>query len=102
MGTLSKSFGSCGGYIAGCKELVEYLKYTAPGFVYSVGMSPAERRRGAGVAPAAGAAPRARRPAAWPSSRLFLKLAQDAAAEHRVPAKHAGGAGDHRQLAARA
>ena len=40
MGTLSKSFASCGGYIAGCKELVEYLKYTAPGFVFSVGMSP--------------------------------------------------------------
>lgn len=40
MGTLSKSFGSCGGYIAGCKAVVEYLKYTAPGFVYSVGMSP--------------------------------------------------------------
>jgi 8-amino-7-oxononanoate synthase len=41
MGTLSKSFGSCGGYIAGCREMVEYLKYTAPGFVYSVGISPA-------------------------------------------------------------
>jgi len=41
MGTLSKSFGSCGGYIAACREVVEYLKYTAPGFVYSVGISPA-------------------------------------------------------------
>ena len=40
MATLSKTFGSCGGYIAGCKELVQYLKYTAPGFVYSVGLSP--------------------------------------------------------------
>jgi len=40
MGTLSKSFGTCGGYIAGCKELIQYLKYTAPGFVYSVGLSP--------------------------------------------------------------
>ncbi len=40
MGTLSKSFGSCGGYIAGTKALVEYLKYTSPGFVYSVGLSP--------------------------------------------------------------
>jgi 7-keto-8-aminopelargonate synthetase-like enzyme len=40
MGTLSKSFASCGGYIAGCKALVEYLKYTAPGFVFSVGISP--------------------------------------------------------------
>lgn len=41
MGTLSTSLASCGGYIAGCKELIEYLKYTAPGFVFSVGMSPA-------------------------------------------------------------
>ncbi|MBP7765779.1 MAG: aminotransferase class I/II-fold pyridoxal phosphate-dependent enzyme [Deltaproteobacteria bacterium] len=40
MGTLSKSFASCGGYIAGGAGLIEYLKYTAPGFVYSVGMSP--------------------------------------------------------------
>ncbi|MGB3239712.1 MAG: aminotransferase class I/II-fold pyridoxal phosphate-dependent enzyme [Geitlerinemataceae cyanobacterium] len=40
MGTLSKSLASCGGYIAGCHALVEYLKYTAPGFVYSVGISP--------------------------------------------------------------
>ncbi|HTY64215.1 MAG TPA: aminotransferase class I/II-fold pyridoxal phosphate-dependent enzyme [Acidobacteriota bacterium] len=38
MGTLSKSFASCGGYIAGSKPLVHYLKYTAPGFLYSVGM----------------------------------------------------------------
>ncbi len=40
MGTLSKSLGSCGGFIAGSSALVEYLKYTAPGFVYSVGLSP--------------------------------------------------------------
>ncbi|WP_075901448.1 aminotransferase class I/II-fold pyridoxal phosphate-dependent enzyme [Moorena bouillonii] len=40
MGTLSKSFASCGGYIAGCAAVVEYLKYTSPGFVYSVGIAP--------------------------------------------------------------
>jgi len=40
MGTLSKSFASCGGYIAGRKPIVRYLKFTAPGFLYSVGMSP--------------------------------------------------------------
>lgn len=40
MGTLSKTFASCGGYVAGNKALVEYLKNTAPGFVYSVGMTP--------------------------------------------------------------
>ncbi|MES2179197.1 MAG: aminotransferase class I/II-fold pyridoxal phosphate-dependent enzyme [Gemmatimonadota bacterium] len=40
MGTLSKTLASCGGYVAGSSALVEYLKYTAPGFVYSVGISP--------------------------------------------------------------
>jgi acyl transferase domain-containing protein/7-keto-8-aminopelargonate synthetase-like enzyme len=40
MGTLSKSLASCGGYIAGSKKLVEFLKYSNPGFVYSVGISP--------------------------------------------------------------
>jgi len=40
MGTLSKSFASCGGYIAGHSALIEYLKYTVPGSVYSVGLSP--------------------------------------------------------------
>jgi 8-amino-7-oxononanoate synthase len=40
MGTLSKSLVSCGGYIAGGKKLVDYLKLVAPGFVFSVGMTP--------------------------------------------------------------
>jgi len=40
MGTLSKTLASCGGYIAGSSQMVEYLGYTAPGFVYSVGLSP--------------------------------------------------------------
>ena len=40
MSTLSKTFASCGGYISGSKELVEYLKYTSPNFVFSVGISP--------------------------------------------------------------
>ncbi len=41
MGTLSKSFASCGGYVGGSKQLVQFLKYSAGGFVYSVGISPA-------------------------------------------------------------
>jgi 8-amino-7-oxononanoate synthase len=40
MGTLSKSLASCGGYIAGASRLVSYLKYSAPGFVFSVGIPP--------------------------------------------------------------
>jgi len=41
MGTLSKGLGACGGYLAGNKPLIEYLKYTLPGFIFSVGLSPA-------------------------------------------------------------
>ena len=40
MGTLSKTLATCGGYIAGSKALVDILKFAAPGFVYSVGISP--------------------------------------------------------------
>ncbi len=40
MGTLSKSLAGCGGYIAGSRALVDILKFAAPGFVYSVGLSP--------------------------------------------------------------
>ena len=40
MGTLSKTLAGCGGYIAGDSALVEHLKFLAPGFLYSVGMSP--------------------------------------------------------------
>jgi 7-keto-8-aminopelargonate synthetase-like enzyme len=40
MGTLSKTLSSCGGYIAGQKRLVDWLRHTAPGFVYSVGLAP--------------------------------------------------------------
>lgn len=40
MGTLSKTLCGCGGFIAGCADLIELLKYRSPGFVYSVGMPP--------------------------------------------------------------
>jgi len=77
MGTLSKALGSCGGYIAGSAVLVEWLKYTVPGFVYSVGLPPA----------AAGAALAAirlldRQPervaTLAENARLFLSLAREA------------------------
>lgn len=77
MGTLSKALASCGGYIAGSGMLVEYLKYSAPGFFYSVGMPPP-------AAAAALAALRVMR--AEPDrvarladrGRLFLRTAQEA------------------------
>ncbi|MFZ5964215.1 aminotransferase class I/II-fold pyridoxal phosphate-dependent enzyme [Thalassococcus sp. BH17M4-6] len=39
MGTLSKTFASCGGLVAGSTALTDLLRYHAPGFVYSVGLS---------------------------------------------------------------
>ena len=40
MGTLSKTLSGCGGYIAASRDIVSYLRESAPGFVYSVGLSP--------------------------------------------------------------
>ncbi|MEK7285884.1 MAG: aminotransferase class I/II-fold pyridoxal phosphate-dependent enzyme [Nitrospirota bacterium] len=42
MGTLSKSFASCGGFIGGSKAMIETLRHFAPGLLlYSTGLPPA-------------------------------------------------------------
>lgn len=41
MGTLSKTLGSTGGYVAGSHALIDIIKYEAPGSVYSVALAPA-------------------------------------------------------------
>ena len=41
MGTFSKTLAGCGGYIAGAQDLIDYLKFSVSGFVFSVGMPPA-------------------------------------------------------------
>ncbi len=63
MGTLSKALASTGGYVAGSRKLIELLKYTSPGFVYSVGGCPS-------VAAAAGAAIDAMRREPWRLEKL--------------------------------
>jgi 8-amino-7-oxononanoate synthase len=40
-GTVSKALAGCGGYVAGSREVIQFLKYTTPGFIFSVGMPPA-------------------------------------------------------------
>jgi len=40
IGTLSKTFGASGGFIGGAARMIEWLRFTLPGFVYSVGLSP--------------------------------------------------------------
>jgi 8-amino-7-oxononanoate synthase len=40
IGTLSKTFASCGGFVCAQKQALEWMRYTLPGFVYSVGLPP--------------------------------------------------------------
>ena len=42
MGTLSKALGSLGGYVAGSKRLIEFLRNRAPSWIYTTGLSPAD------------------------------------------------------------
>jgi 8-amino-7-oxononanoate synthase len=77
MGTLSKTLASCGGYVAGSKELIEVLKFNAPGFVYSVGMPPAAAAAAKAALDALVAEPdRVRR--VQENGRLFLAEAKEA------------------------
>lgn len=75
MGTLSKSLASCGGYIAGCAALIDYLKYTAPGFIYSVGISPPNAAAALAALHLLQAEPQ-RITCLQERSQLFLSLAQ--------------------------
>lgn len=79
-GTLSKSLASCGGYVAGNAALIDYLRYTTPGFVYSVGITPANTAAALGALKVMRAEPdRLARLAE--NSRLFLDLAREAGAD---------------------
>lgn len=76
IGTLSKTLGSCGGFVAGKAEVIRWLRYTLPGFVYSVGLSPV-------IAAAAETALQLIQEESWRTERLrsnaalFMNLAHD-------------------------
>jgi 8-amino-7-oxononanoate synthase len=77
MGTLSKALCGCGGYIAGNADLIAWLRHSAPGFVYSVGMAPALAAASAEALRILHAEPgRVRRLQA--NAALFLRLAKAA------------------------
>ena len=97
MGTMSKALGSCGGYIAGSRHLVEFLKYTAPGFVFSVGLPRRGGRRGPGLdsdhgdpTRAGGTTPRKR--------QAFPHPGQAAGDEHGHEPEYGRGAGHRGQF----
>ncbi|MHC0428877.1 aminotransferase class I/II-fold pyridoxal phosphate-dependent enzyme [Streptomyces sp. O3] len=74
MGTLSKSFASCGGYLAGSARMVRWLRHTLPGFVYSVGLTPANAAAALAAVELIAAQPRRVR-ALRRNAELFLGLA---------------------------
>ncbi len=87
-GTLSKALASCGGYVAGSRPVVEYLRYTVPGFVYSAGMTPADTAASLGALRMLRAEPeRVGRLAE--NAALFVHLAREAGIDtggsHRTP-----------------
>ena len=77
IGTLSKTLGSCGGFVAGKEPVINWLRYTLPGFVYSVGLSPV-------ISAAAETALQLMQEETWRIERLrqnaelFIELAHDA------------------------
>ena len=96
-GTLSKSLASCGGYVAGGRELIQFLKYTTPGFIFSAAMTPPN-------AAAALAALRQMRSDPEPldllrrNAALFLELATEAGIDWRGQCRHADHPVDRRRL----
>ncbi|NEP87934.1 MAG: 8-amino-7-oxononanoate synthase [Okeania sp. SIO2C2] len=42
IGTLSKALGSLGGYVAGSKKLIEFLRNRVPSWIYTTGLTPAD------------------------------------------------------------
>jgi len=77
IGTLSKTFASCGGFICAQRTALDWMRFTLPGFVYSVGLPPVI----AGAANAAldliQAEPQ-RVAALQANGRYFLRKAQEA------------------------
>ncbi len=77
MGTLSKTLGSSGGFVAGRRNLIEYLRYTTPGYVFAAGLPPANVGAALGALRVLEQNPelvaRLER-----NSKLFLQLAKDA------------------------
>ncbi|HEY8474930.1 MAG TPA: aminotransferase class I/II-fold pyridoxal phosphate-dependent enzyme [Natronosporangium sp.] len=75
--TLSKALASAGGYVAGSSELVTYLRYSAPGFVYSTGLAPSAAAAALAALERLGAEP-GRAAIAPARASLFRRLARAA------------------------
>ncbi|MBW5485119.1 aminotransferase class I/II-fold pyridoxal phosphate-dependent enzyme, partial [Streptomyces bambusae] len=76
-GTLSKALASCGGYVAAKRPVVDYLRYTVPGFIFSAGMTPADTAASLAALRLLRAEPQ-RVARLAENAALFVRLARDA------------------------
>ena len=75
MGTLGKALGTCGAFVAGAEDLIEFLIQKARTYIYTTALPPA-------VASATRAALRLIDDEAWRRQRLFANIARFRAAAH--------------------
>jgi len=77
IGTLSKTFVTCGGFICAQKAVLDWMRYTLPGFVYSVGLPPVIAAAAQAALELIVAEPQ-RVAAVQTNAQRFLKKAQEA------------------------
>ncbi len=75
MGTLSKSLGSLGGYVAGSTTLIEFLRNRAASWIYTTGLSPADTAAAIAAIEIVQHEPQ-RREKLWQNVALFKQLIQ--------------------------
>jgi 8-amino-7-oxononanoate synthase len=80
IGTLSKTFAACGGFICAQEPVLELMRYTLPGFVYSVGLPPVIAAAAQAALNVLAAEPQ-RVTALQNNARHFLKAAKQAGLE---------------------
>ncbi len=76
IGTLSKALGSLGGYVAGAKNLIDFLRNRASSWVYTTGLSPADTAAALAAIAVIQAEPQ-RRSQLWQNVTNLKNLIQD-------------------------
>lgn len=84
VGTLSKALGSLGGYVAGAKSLVDFLRNRAPGWIYTTGLSPADAAAALAAVHIVQQEPE-RRQALWSNVETAVRHIDGALADAKAP-----------------
>ncbi len=85
VGTLSKALGSLGGYVAGSKSLIDFLRNRAPSWIYTTGLSPADTAAALAALEIVQQEPQ-RRQALWGHVRFVIEQIDQVLAQADAPA----------------